>query len=387
MGCSHEWGELLSRHVDHETAPEETSRLEEHLRDCTECRDLLAVFSRNENMLDNALTGEAFGSQLVEDVMAQIRRQESPTVIAPEVEEPAARPRLLPILMGVATAAALLIAVVALVVPRGSDEALRTRVTDLSKEVETYRNAVGAIRQMNDQTYRQLAASIEEQRGRHAADKMREQAPDNTTVAIWPSKRSVEISVRVRDMSLFKSFTLERSEHARNAWEVVTKGLTVPSCSDGTLKPGILYDYRFTGTRHDGTQDLPMPAVTKVGLAVDDMTAPDRSIIIEFIAAMKDQATFRLTRSAGGRLVDTFFTVRPGQAIGGLVQMDDVPVDFSSGLVLAGLVEDTQVLSFRFGNEERTQARATVRADLRNSASGTTLPIFLGSSTWTPAAR
>src|SRR5688572_3470880 len=93
MLCTEEMGTLLSRYVDGELADKERKSIETHLETCASCRDVLNLFQRNDNVLNNALVGEAFGAQTVDAVMTEIRRLEEPMVVAPAVdEEPAAAP-------------------------------------------------------------------------------------------------------------------------------------------------------------------------------------------------------------------------------------------------------------------------------------------------------
>src|SRR6266850_2265464 len=87
MLCTEEMGTLLSRYVDGELAEKERKSIETHLETCASCRDVLNLFQRNDNVLNNALVGEAFGAQTVDAVMTEIRRLEEPMVVAPAVEE------------------------------------------------------------------------------------------------------------------------------------------------------------------------------------------------------------------------------------------------------------------------------------------------------------
>src|SRR5262245_10902839 len=91
MLCTEEMGTLLSRYVDGELGEKERKSIEAHLETCASCRDVLNLFQRNDNVLNNALVGEAFGAQTVDAVMTEIRRLEEPMVVAPAVEaEPVA---------------------------------------------------------------------------------------------------------------------------------------------------------------------------------------------------------------------------------------------------------------------------------------------------------
>jgi len=92
MLCTEEMGTLLSRYVDEELAAEERKSVETHLEKCGSCRDVLNLFQRNDNVLNNALVGEAFGAQTVDAVMTEIKRLEEPTIVAPMVEEAPPQP-------------------------------------------------------------------------------------------------------------------------------------------------------------------------------------------------------------------------------------------------------------------------------------------------------
>src|SRR5882672_53962 len=87
MLCTEEMGTLLSRYVDNELDDAERKSVEAHLEKCASCRDVFNLFMRNDNVLNNALVGEAFGAQTVDAVMTEIRRLEEPMVVAPAVEE------------------------------------------------------------------------------------------------------------------------------------------------------------------------------------------------------------------------------------------------------------------------------------------------------------
>src|SRR6266850_3409606 len=87
MLCTEEMGTLLSRYVDNELDDAERRSVEAHLEKCASCRDVFNLFMRNDNVLNNALVGEAFGAQTVDAVMTEIRRLEEPMVVAPAVEE------------------------------------------------------------------------------------------------------------------------------------------------------------------------------------------------------------------------------------------------------------------------------------------------------------
>src|SRR5688572_33286904 len=87
MLCTEEMGTLLSRYVDGELADKERKSIETHLEACSSCRDVLNLFQRNDNVLNNALVGEAFGAQTVDAVMTEIRRLEEPIVVAAAEEE------------------------------------------------------------------------------------------------------------------------------------------------------------------------------------------------------------------------------------------------------------------------------------------------------------
>src|SRR5688572_14994876 len=87
MLCTEEMGTLLCRYVDGELADKARKGLEGHLETCASCRDVLNLFQRNDNVLNNALVGEAFGAQTVDAVMTEIRRLEEPMVVAPAVDD------------------------------------------------------------------------------------------------------------------------------------------------------------------------------------------------------------------------------------------------------------------------------------------------------------
>jgi hypothetical protein len=387
MGCSHEWGELISKMVDQETTPEEQARLDEHLRGCDKCRELVGIFQRNENMLDNALTGEAFGSAIVENVMSEIKREQEPTVIAPEVEEPAPtwKSRLMPVGLGIAAAAAIVLSTIAIVFPR-QDPALLEEVSRLRTSSEALRNGFSDVLAMGDITHRQLVDRITELDTEARTARIINEAPIDSTYATSPAIGSLQVGVRVRDMSLFKEFELQRSEAGRNDWKTVATGLRNPTYTDKSLTPNVLYDYRFVGTRKDGGHDAPMPPVTNVRVEAD-MSDPEKMVDIIFVAAAPalDQATFRLSRKVGGREYDRMFVVKPGQYIGGKAVFGELEIDLSTDLVLERLANSDQVTTMHAGNTVLTMSRVNAVATFKRVGSDRTQQLFRGSSTWTPA--
>ena len=54
MACGDDLKTLLSRHVDGELSPDERGRVEEHLVACSDCREMLELFRKNESILSNA---------------------------------------------------------------------------------------------------------------------------------------------------------------------------------------------------------------------------------------------------------------------------------------------------------------------------------------------
>ncbi len=389
MGCSHEWGELLSKHVDGEAADDEKARLEDHLRGCPDCRDLLAIFQRNENMLDNALTGEAFGSNIVEGVMAELRREEEPTVIAPVVEEPPARTRWFPILLGISAAAAIVLSTVALVMPRGLDDETRRRLDAQGRTNETLAKALRDVRAMADLTSHQFVTQLTDQDREILRLRAGEQVPVGETWAMTNTQRSVFIGIKVRDVSIFKSFDIERTEHGKNEWKSIATGLLQPSYTDASLTPNVYYDYRYIGTFDTGKKDEPMPPVTNVHVAAGEMSGPEQLIDIRFIGNLPnlDQATFRLSRRVGEKDYERTVNVKRGEMIGGHFVFDEKEIDFTTGLVLQALVETDEVTFITVGSSSQSISRVNVRADLKRVGADKAQALFRGSSTWAAAPR
>src|SRR3990167_9377624 len=76
MFCE-EMGLLLSKYVDDELVGFERKRVEDHIIVCSDCRDTLAMFLRNENIIASAFSGETFGGKIADDVLAKIKGKEN----------------------------------------------------------------------------------------------------------------------------------------------------------------------------------------------------------------------------------------------------------------------------------------------------------------------
>lgn len=344
MLCTEEMGTLLSRYVDEELAAEERKSVEAHLEKCGSCRDVLNLFQRNDNVLNNALVGEAFGAQTVDAVMIEIKRLEEPTIVAPMVEETPAQPVQIRQVVQItkmwpfAAAAGLMIACFAgfLALNRmsggGGTEHLavapeRPAATDpiVSMLIERVKEGNEVMRDIIVRTT--LLG-----------------AKENTCLA-YLNGRGIVVQANFAS-DTFGTFTLYRCAEIspgrfEDGWTTLKEGLGSPYYRDDRVVPGTNYMYMWRAFYRNPKekafiQSAPIMQMIPLAGGVD----PRTSLRIRFIAATPDnsQATFEVSRYVNQRLVSKIYLVKAGEGIGAKEKLADGEVNFTTRYVLQGVV-------------------------------------------------
>jgi len=331
MACAKEWGVLLSKYVDAEATSDERRLVESHLTSCKDCVGTWELFRRNEKILESALAGEAFGDLVVDDVMAELRRLETPPVVAPAADAGGSRWEKVRAWMPTSVAAALLLATLAIW--------MTSRQPDTTQEL-------ASVRQTNRLLYERL---IELQTSVNDRDR------ENVTYARIGSKSEVVLTGKLRGE--YESFDVERREGSATAYSAIAKGLKDPKHTD-RIEPGVAYLYRFVGHRKDGTlvyaDPIPVQLLEPGGL--DSRT----SLKVTFVGATSDltTATFWIERVVDGTTWKQDFQVQPGEKIGGVVR----GVDYATHLYLDRVVYADRIKTY--GDRAHTFAdqKVTLRA-------------------------
>ena len=360
MSCNEEMQVKLSRYVDGEMTLEERAKVDDHLTGCEACRELLALFQKNENLLSNSLTTGAFGETVIASVVSRIRN-EAPPEARPVEEGVWDWVRTRPLIQLAAAALLVVGLMVLLSVNHGSQMGeLKDLVTQQQETLEETRQAYEAtLRNHQEESARitdsfaQYEKLIRELRVDQATRRM----PERRALAyIEPNDHRlvVKAAFNGEDYVGFHVYRAEAStlKSLRNpAYTLLTKldaPLQVPLFMDMTAKPGNVYVYRFRALRREGPPVDSMPIQMRLPHAGN--LSPEESIRVfcEEIAASGDQAKFRLERLIDGRRVSEIFYVNRDEPIGRKVTMPGFgEVDFSTGLVMSTVLRGTQTLSIR----------------------------------------
>src|SRR5688572_1308974 len=304
MLCTEEMGTLLSRYVDGELADKERKSIETHLETCASCRDVLNLFQRNDNVLNNALVGEAFGAQTVDAVMTEIRRLEEPMVVAPAVEEE--RPpqqiamrqviqvtRMWPF----AAAAALMLAcfggffAIAKFGGFGSTERAA-----LAAQLEKMRASATEDRKSIEETAAVLADRVNELGMDLQNTEIRLSLPttkESTSLAYVDSNRSIVVQANF-STDKFGPFQVFRAREIANGrfenWQVLKDNLPTPLFVDTAVEPGVNYMFQvraiYKGTTDKYVDSAPVVQMLPFAGGLD----PRASLRIRFIGVYPDQS-------------------------------------------------------------------------------------------------
>jgi hypothetical protein len=351
--CGDDRKTQLSRYVDDELAPDERARLDEHLADCTPCRELLAVFQRNETLLGGSLATEKFGGEVIESVMAEIRR-DGPSAEARPVEDGIWEwLRARPLLSSAATALLAAGLVGLAMIGQGSKlGAVQTALGRTQHRLEELGHAQQEIaRAAADQAdeYERLI------RGLRAEDALR-QAPERWMLAYVEPSQPHHLVVRASfNRQVYHTFDVYRRDEQKpdEAYRRLNGDRRLPQAEyvDGSAVPGQGYVYKFRAYRSGADADFVESLPVALRLPVVPGLAPERSLRLrcEEVARNLKLAVFTLERFVQGRTVAERFHVEPGQRIG---EVRDVPgagrIDFRTNLVLDRLEEGNQTLAVSY---------------------------------------
>lgn len=379
MLCTEEMGTLLSRYVDGELADKERKSIETHLETCASCRDVLNLFQRNDNVLNNALVGEAFGAQTVDAVMTEIRRLEEPMVVAPAVDdEPAPAPVAMRQVIQVtrmwpfAAAAALMIACVGgfLAVARyggfgGSERAA------LEKQIKAAQARVDAVQGSHRE---EMLAALD--RVRELTQEMRDfevraklKSTKESTGIAYVNDRAIVVQANFPTDKFFP-FEVHRAKEISpgryETWNRIRTDLPTPQFRDSEVEPGVNYMYSIRAIYRDSDfKRFENSASVIQMLPLAGGLDPRRSLRIRFIGAVPDltQATFEISRFENERQVRAYFAVRIGGKIGDVQNIEGKDLDFSTRYTLQSIVPGEERIWFGTDHLVRPSRQAALKAD------------------------
>lgn len=344
---------LVSKSVDNELTPQERRRLDEHLEQCSSCKDLLSLFHRNESILSNALSTETFGSDIIRTVMKKIS-SEMPTPAIPEsrtmrLVRSVNRHRL----FETAMAAALLLAIVGLLFFGGS-----RRLDELK----------GKIGRLEEQALA-LGDRLEGERAEHSAlhgqnqDLIRELQMRRLQQSLAPvvagnigffddENRIVLITAKFQKMDRFVGFDLWRRREGQPKWMQLNTRMALPEPKyedRSDLEPGQAYEYKFVGRSADGSLEESAPIRILLPVPGFDL---NRAIRIRCLEASlgsapgRGVASFSIEKTLNGRRYEYTFPVNVGEELSRQIrEVDGRAYDLSTEYILDRVEESDQVLT------------------------------------------
>lgn len=351
MDYEREMGLLLSKYVDNEVTPEERKLVEDHLKQCKSCSDLLAVFRRNEQMLSNALGAEVFGNNIVERVMAEV--EPKPRIVSmPTLTQ---RRWLIGIIAGVAVAVLLgVVTIQALNATRYANllaqqkariESLATRMEELDREMSRQR-----VETQLKENMAQLRDTLQEK---------------SLPILAMVEGGQVFLCGRFNDAALV-SYNVYRRLDGQKEWfgPINKEPLKRPEFVDRPANDGT-YQYEIRGLRKDGS--TVSGVVVTVKLQGSSIIDPKKSLKVVCLDASEQSAKFELRRIVAGKERSALFEVTVGQVIGGK-RFDPTlgeTIDFTSDYALEQIVKDVQIA--RVG-EVDVAVRENLKLTLRRAA-------------------
>ena len=400
MLCTEEMGTLLSRYVDGELADKERKSIETHLETCASCRDVLNLFQRNDNVLNNALVGEAFGAQTVDAVMTEIRRLEEPMVVAPAVDaDPAAEPVAMTQVYQVtkmwpfAAAAAMMIACV------GGVFAITKfggggGVSD--KQLQALHRAISERSESNDRAMRAVLDRVAEMSQELKDSEVRNSLKTGKdAVVAYVNDRAIVVQANY-STEKFYPFQVFRAQQLPNGqwqkdWTTICNSTPTPLFRDTTAIPGVNYMYQIRAIYRggDNTKYEDSAAVVQM-LPLSGGLNPRLSLRIRFIAAQPDlsQATFEVSRYDDEKLVSHYYVVKAGETIGDRELVDGKQMDFSTHHTLQSLVEANDVITDgKTVLATRPSKQATLKADAKAGAIVPSFSLMLEREQYVPLPK
>jgi hypothetical protein len=350
MSCGDEMRTLLSRYVDGELGDLERAKAEDHLLSCEACRELLALFQKNENLVASALSTDAFGDAVIESVVRKISLKGPPE--ARPVEEGAvewirSRPWI--------PAAAAAMFVIALVLVLNSSRAgevasLKTELKKGDARIEALAERDRKAASENQQLLRMsvvLQKELDQLRGDTLVKNAIAPSSDRSLIGyVEPEQHLVvKASFAGKGFIGFNVFRKLETEKDDPAWKRLNSDLLqTPEFVDQSAKPGQSYVYKFEAIRQTGERLESVPLI--MGIPFAGNLTPENSVWIHCmeLSAPNDLAIFILERVVNGKKVMAKFYTEPGKTVGGKVKVDGVEIDFTTDLELARIVPGTEVL-------------------------------------------
>jgi len=343
MACGDDLKTLLSRYVDGELSPEERARVEEHTAACAPCRELLQIFQKNENLLSNALSTESFGNTVIESVIREIKNDALPMEAKPVDENATEWVRNRPAI-ALAAAAVFVVGLIGILsVSHNRDlEKVNAIVAKGDSRVQALTEMVSAIREESEKTIIALRTD----------DAMRH-APGRTTLAFVSAHHLVVRSSF--DLKQYGSFAVYRrgEGETNDQFKRMNGDRRLESCEfiDTSVKAGQAYVYKFRAYRSikDDEYVESLPITMRVPRVQE--LAPERSVRIQCvdIGVSYKVAKFLLHRIINGRTVTEEFAIKPGDKLGGIVDVPGIgPVDFRTSLTLDRLEDGNQTLTVSY---------------------------------------
>jgi hypothetical protein len=344
MPCGDDFKVLLSRYVDGELSPDERLKVDEHIGSCEECRELLGLFRKNENLLAGALSTEAFGEAVIDSVVRKIGRE-----AVPESEGVIGWFRARPWVQVAAAAVLLIGLVVTLEVSRSTQVAeLRAqakRADAQAKEAEERSAKLAEEFQGQMQYAGRLAEDLKNLRKDHETSEAIRNAGPGWMIGYVEGNHYLEVKASF-DSKRFSAYNVLRRESTERDDRYVllnTKSLEKPEYTDRTAKQGHTYVYKFQAL--GANLEMAESAPITMRLPVVGDLPPEKCVRIhcEDLAAPKDNGVFRLERLVEGRPVSHRFYVKLGDRLGDKVKVPGVgEVDFTTDLVLVKIEEATE---------------------------------------------
>jgi len=374
MACGDDLKTLLSRHVDGELSPDERGRVEEHLVACSDCREMLELFRKNESILSNALATESFGNAVIESVISEIKREGLPPEAKPVEESLFETLRARPFLP-LAAAALFIVGLVGILTYSHDRQitALRTRLEGQIQTMNTRQQQQTEIIAKTGDEYERLIRTLRTEDALH-------RAPPGFVLAFMDTPHHLVIRANF-DPKQFGSYTVYRRVEGegddRFAKVSGDRRLESPEYVDTSVKRGSAYVYKFRAFRSAREDDFTesLPIVMRVPKSQE--LAPEKSIRIQCvdIAVNRKLAKFLLHRVVGGRTVAEEFLVKPGEAVG---DVREVPgfgaVNFRTGLTLDRLDDGNQTLPVSYTS---AQLDAEGKPVIKSFEGGTVEPATL----------
>jgi hypothetical protein len=343
MACGDDMKTLLSRHVDSELSAEERARVEEHVAACAPCRELLQIFQKNESILSNALSTESFGNTVIESVISEIKRDAQPMEAKP-IDEGATewfrnRPAI-----ALAAAAMFVVGLVAVLsVSHNRDlDKMTVQLNSRSGKVDTYAKIAS---EASDEAERTILALRTEDAMRHA--------PSGRTISAFIGAHHLVVRASF-DLKQYGSFAVYRrgEGEANDQFKRMNdRRLETPEYFDTSVKAGQAYVYKFRAYRSAKDDDYVESLPVTMRVARVQELAPERSVRVQCvdIGVSYKVAKFLLHRVVNGRTVTEEFALKPGDRLGGIVDVPGIgPVDFRTSLTLDRLADGNQTLDVRY---------------------------------------